>query len=435
MITSWREIASNDDCYFLSKTRGSPIKSSIETISGLPTSIKIFKYAGEKFWQVRYFAFGEYFIKSLGATTKDDAIVEVYKFYADNFSNNAGAIIVKAKDNENQYAKDALILKEIIFQLLTLEKNKVERDEIKFESYLMLKGRLEGFIFEFFSKKQLSLLNLDSIEEFVNYLTKKKLSGPTIQGYLAACKKLLKILFRNQIISQIPLMPYVKAQYRPRGAFTPTEYRLIVLKARELRGVKFDNWPLGKRIWIKESYQIMPNEMQLLIRFMVYTFLRPGDIRQLKHKHIEVIRGKFNYLRLSLPEVKRHNAPVVSLAPAITIYEKLKENQEKLGYGSGEDYLFFPSESDRKLALSIAGWLFNWILDDLNLKQGPHGSNRSLYSLRHTAITFRLIYGGGIDLLTLARNSRTSVEMIEKFYASTLAAERNISLLQSRRIQ
>jgi hypothetical protein len=53
--------------------------------------------------------------------------------------------------------------------------------------------------------------------------------------------------------------------------------------------------------------------------------------------------------------------------------------------------------------------------------------------LRHTAITFRLIFGGNIDLLTLARNARTSVEMIEKFYASTLSAEMNIQLLHSKR--
>jgi hypothetical protein len=44
------------------------------------------------------------------------------------------------------------------------------------------------------------------------------------------------------------------------------------------------------------------------------------------------------------------------------------------------------------------------------------------------------LYGKGIDLLTLARNARTSVQMIEQFYASNLTAEMNIGLLQSKRI-
>jgi hypothetical protein len=76
---------------------------------------------------------------------------------------------------------------------------------------------------------------------------------------------------------------------------------------------------------------------------------------------------------------------------------------------------------------------FNKVLVATNLKIGELGQARSLYSLRHTAIMFRLLYGKGIDLLTLARNARTSVKMIEDFYASNLTAEMNIALLQSKR--
>jgi hypothetical protein len=46
---------------------------------------------------------------------------------------------------------------------------------------------------------------------------------------------------------------------------------------------------------------------------------------------------------------------------------------------------------------------------------------------------YRLLYGEGLDLLTLARNARTSTEMIERFYASHLEGEMNIEMLQSRR--
>jgi hypothetical protein len=48
-------------------------------------------------------------------------------------------------------------------------------------------------------------------------------------------------------------------------------------------------------------------------------------------------------------------------------------------------------------------------------------------------MTFRLLYGRKVDLLTLARNARTSVEMVEKFYSSNLNAEMNIDLLQGLR--
>ena len=83
--------------------------------------------------------------------------------------------------------------------------------------------------------------------------------------------------------------------------------------------------------------------------------------------------------------------------------------------------------------LDITGWSFNWMLKELDIKAGPNGTDRTLYSLRNTAITFRLIYGGNIDLLTLARNARTLVAMIHKFYASTLSAGMNIALLHGKR--
>ena len=44
-----------------------------------------------------------------------------------------------------------------------------------------------------------------------------------------------------------------------------------------------------------------------------------------------------------------------------------------------------------------------------------------------------LTYGGHIDVITMARNARTSQEMIDKFYGSRLSAEDNIDMIQSRR--
>jgi integrase len=297
----------------------------------------------------------------------------------------------------------------------------------------MTKNRLESHIFEFFKNRSLNNVTVITLEEFVGYLTRNDLCVGTIQGYMAQLRKVLKLLNRKNILKTIPQFPQVKSQVNSRGAFTVTEYHQILRKAHALRSQTFTDWDKDKRIWIKSRYHQMPYEMASLIRFMVYTFVRPGDIRQIQNKHIEIIKGQYNYLRLNLPEVKRHKAATVSLPPAVNIYRHLLAYQKARGYGKPDDYVFFPEEKNRRLMLDIIGWLFNWILKDLDLKLGPHGIERTLYSLRHTAITFRLIYGGNIDLLTLARNARTSVEMIEKFYASTLSAEMNIALLHGKR--
>ena len=60
-------------------------------------------------------------------------------------------------------------------------------------------------------------------------------------------------------------------------------------------------------------------------------------------------------------------------------------------------------------------------------------SGFSANSLRHSSIMFRLMFGRGVDTLTLARNARTSPEMIDRFYAAPLQGEMNVGELQSKR--
>ena len=62
--------------------------------------------------------------------------------------------------------------------------------------------------------------------------------------------------------------------------------------------------------------------------------------------------------------------------------------------------------------------LFNRILKEEGLKRDRDGRSRTAYSLRHTYICLRLMEGA--DIYQIAKNCRTSVEMIEKYYASHL---------------
>jgi integrase len=62
--------------------------------------------------------------------------------------------------------------------------------------------------------------------------------------------------------------------------------------------------------------------------------------------------------------------------------------------------------------------MFDAVLNELNLKKDRDGQPRTAYSLRHTYICLRLMEGA--DVYQIAKNCRTSVEMIEKYYASRL---------------
>ncbi len=60
--------------------------------------------------------------------------------------------------------------------------------------------------------------------------------------------------------------------------------------------------------------------------------------------------------------------------------------------------------------------MFNAILTEQNLKKDREGQARTAYSLRHTYICLRPMEGA--DIYQIAKNCRTSVELIEKYYAS-----------------
>ncbi len=424
--------AANEDYFHQSRVRSAPIKSSMTCLDGLPKTLKIYRIAGSKYWQVRFYNQGRYITQSLKTTNADEAKASAYVFFE-----KLKASGVRLANTEDLIATTALqnqqLLHDLIEEVMLAELQKVHRDEIKHATYVMTKIRLEGVVFEFFSRQTLSEIDERVLEDFIGFLTRKNLTTSTIQGYIAQTRKVLRLLCRKKIIPAVPPFPSLKSQPNPRGAFTLTEYSAILRRSKQLRNQTYVDWRNGQTHWIRSAYHQMPAEMNWLIRFMVYTFVRPGDIRQIKNKHIEVIRNGYSYLRLNLPEVKRHKAATVSLPAAVQIYATLLKHQKNQGYGQPDDYVFFPELQNRRMVIDIAGWCLNWILKDLGLKAGPHGTDRSLYSLRHTAITFRLIYGGNIDLLTLARNARTSVEMIEKFYASTLSAEMNIALLHGKR--
>jgi hypothetical protein len=116
---------------------------------------------------------------------------------------------------------------------------------------------------------------------------------------------------------------------------------------------------------------------------------------------------------------------------AVTIYERLRAYQVLPWLGGADDYVFMPQTPERKRALESLDWQFRHVQAVTSIgRNKANRRTRTIYSLRHGAITFRLLYGRNIDLPTLARNARTSVEMVERFYSSNLSAEMSIGQLQ-----
>lgn len=324
----------------------------------------------------------------------------------------------------------------LVPRLIELEESRILRGELSEKALKITRYRLAKHVLPFFGGRPVDTVDYELLESFVNMLSGLGLRGISIGQYLVIVRKVLNLAYSANLIDRMPRFPKVKAKSVSRGAFNLDEYRVLLKTAWQLRGQPFPLKTRSKLLRLEglnPETLVMYRDMHRLIGFMVNSFVRPSDIRIMRHRYVEVVRGEHAYLRLSLPETKRHDKPIVTLRSAVGIYERLLIEARNNGFGRPDDFVFLPQFTNRNYAMRVIGFLFNWILEETGLKAGPHGKGRTLYSLRHTAITFRLLYGQGIDVLTLARNARTSVEMIERHYASTLHGEMNIGLLQSKR--
>jgi len=101
--------------------------------------------------------------------------------------------------------------------------------------------------------------------------------------------------------------------------------------------------------------------------------------------------------------------------------EKALAALEGSPYLKPDDYVFFPEYPNRQTMMGNWGKLFREVLKESKIEEET-GKNIQLYSLRHTAIMFRLIRSN-VDSLILAKNARTSQGVIEQFYGAHLTTE------------
>lgn len=422
--------AANDTEFSRHRHRSLPIPESISPVPNYPSKLRIFLTPASPFWQVKCFFKGKSYVRSLRTTNKSVAFRAAKEFFHVKTAEIYGSQIVERPDIGNYF-------RDLVNPTLSIEQARSDRGEFSTQGLRILQNRMFKVVVPFFGDMLIQKVGYNQVSDFVNQLSREGHTTTTIQQYLVATRKVLNHAYVNNLIPSVPKFPSVKINVTPRGSFTVSEYRALVRAARKC---------MGKHISVKttdkskrgpdttDRYAVVGLDLQYLIVFMVNSFVRPSDLKNLQHEHVTVIRGEHIYLRLNLPESKLHDKPIVTLQAAVRVYERLREINALRGFAKPTDYVFHPEMTDRRKFIEFLGYQFKFIQQVAAIGGNvANGKERTLYSLRHTALTFRLLYGGNIDLLTLARNARTSVEMIEKFYASNLTSEMNIDLLQGKR--
>lgn len=274
------------------------------------------------------------------------------------------------------------------------------------------KRRIRKHLLPFFGTKRLKQITPGLVQEYRAARLASRVPGRkdpltgelkrparnTLHQEIVTLRQILKTAHRHGWIDNIPNLatPYrASNKISHRGWFSPNEYRQLYLAASERSKT-------AHRADYRANYQALYD----FIIFMANTGLRPDEALRLEVRDVVVVKDQATDERILEIEVrgKRGVGFCKSMPSAVAPFARLK----KACGGEPATRLFKPQVTK----------LFTRLLADLNLKVDRDGQPRAAYSLRHTYICLRLMEGA--DIYQIAKNCRTSVEMIEKYYASHL---------------
>jgi integrase len=175
----------------------------------------------------------------------------------------------------------------------------------------------------------------------------------------------------------------------------------------------------------------------------------PTRTKNLQHRDVAIVEDERSGERILEIDVrgKRGVGYCKSMPSAVRPYERLlnrpkpvatesrRQRQRRRRDGGEEPALIlpkleFPEPTDHVFPGNHIK-LFNGVLARTKLKLDRDGNRRTAYSLRHTYICMRLMEGA--DIYQIAKNCRTSVEMIEKFYAAHIKNTLDAAAINVRR--
>jgi len=379
--------------------RLNPIKETMQSVRGYPSTLVIYKTAASRYYWVRCFFNGKYKTKTTKSETVKSAKEFAVQFYKDTL---LSSVSTQTSDRNKQFA----VIGNLFFQ--STEKNSTT------STYKSDYNRYTQHILKEFNQQEIDTITNAQINQFVEKLLETGIKPATIKHHIIVLRKIMKFAIANDLMKNLPVFPRITGKLQTslkRDYLTVPEYDQVCKCAEEL----------AKKKTLVQGTPIT-DEMKYLIQFMVNSFIRPSDLRVLKHKHIKKMKdGKVEWLELTHPATKTNANAVQAMPVSVHIYRNLMDYRKKTKLKTTlDDYVFFPQypEKERNKVMQVVAKLFKRIVAESLIEQKTD-KKLTLYSLRHTAIMMRLTIGQ-VDTLSLARNARTSQAMIDKFYAAHL---------------
>lgn len=231
----------------------------------------------------------------------------------------------------------------------------------------------------------------------------------TLHQEIVCLRQILKCANRHGWLDRLPNLsaPFQgSTKISHRAWFSLEEYRKLYGATRK----RAEHPPKPRWRWECE-------QLHDFVLFMANTGLRPDEAYRLQFRDVEIVKDEATKETILEIQVrgKRGVGYCKSMPNAVLPFTRLRDRKRRAPTPEDKKNMAVPKPTDL-IFPKRHHELFNDILEEQELKFDREGQCRTAYSLRHTYICFRLMEGA--DIYQIAKNCRTSVEMIEKYYAS-----------------
>jgi len=251
-------------------SRANPIKGTIEPVPGMPTHVVIYRIPASSVWWTRcYTADKRYLVRS----TKTDSKREAQRFARQLFTDSLTKSV-------NIGSLNPKTIRAVAMSLLAQEKA-----TSKVSLYAKDRNMLENTILPHFGNRLLGDITHQDLNDFLSTLRAKELSPATKKHFMSLLGKVFTLGIQLKALDHKPLFPKLGEKLQTaekRDYLTVGEYQMLskTILEMEKQGVVYRGTPIT-------------TEFKLVANFMINSFIRPSDLRVLKHKSLHPRLGTY----------------------------------------------------------------------------------------------------------------------------------------------
>ncbi|WP_137223218.1 site-specific integrase [Shewanella sp. MEBiC00475] len=357
----------------------------------------IYKQDNSKRWYARIKVIDKWHAKATKQTEKEKAIGMAYRLQMEYQFMADRNILVSSKRFRDVAEKVISTMQEALDN---------GTGTLNDKTYIQL---LHKYHIPFFDRTYITSIDAEKLREFNKWRVEQFKRVPaksTLLNHNAAMQLVFKEAVENKwmLAAQVPSLSTKGAESQRRAHFSPEEYD----KA-------FDAVYQLEQNSSKKKTRLIRELLKDYMEFAVNTGIRPGtEMEGLTWGDIHIDTNEHNvifYITVTKGKTVKHTG-TREVVCRDEIFSSVQELRERFPDRKPSDKLFRLADGSTTNELSRT---FDKAISEAKLKSSPQGV-RTLYSLRHTYITWQLM-SGNVSMEVLAKQCGTSIAMIEQHYS------------------